>query len=138
MKVWPALLRVLVSIALILNGVGGAVAATRMHVAPVATVEQMASPKVASTGMPCHEHQVAQTAADAQHVPSGPLPSGKAPVPDCCKSGACTCACAHVAAVALPSLQRAAPVPNRNLAIRRLPMSHAAPALPHLIRPPIG
>src|SRR3546814_7862450 len=107
MKACPAVLRVLVSIALILNATGGAVAGTRVHVDQVPTVEH-ASHHAASTGIPCHESRTAQTAADTPPAPSDSLPSGKAPVPDCCQSGACTCACAHVAAVALPSFQRTA------------------------------
>lgn len=116
MKAWPSLLRVIVSIALVLNAIGGAAAGTRMDVDQVPAMER-ASHDAVDTGKPCHEPQTA--------------------VPDCCKSGACTCACAHLAAVALPSLQQTALVPNRNLAVQRLQMSHASPALPHLIRPPI-
>lgn len=137
MKVWPALLRVLVSFALVLNGIGGAVAATRMDIDRMPMLEH-ASPKVEGTVMPCHEHPNTQTAGHPQQVSSDPLPSEKTPTPDCCKAGACTCACAHVTAVTLPSLQRAAPIPNRTPAVQWVPLSHVAPALPHLIRPPIG
>jgi hypothetical protein len=138
MTVWLTLLRVFLSVALVLNGIGGAIASTRMHADQAATVERSASSKMASTGMPCHEHQLAQAGEGHSVPPSDPAPSGKSPTPDCCKSGICTCACAHAAQVALPAFQAAVPAPDHSLAVNPLALAHAAPALPHPIRPPIG
>lgn len=137
MKTWPTLLRVLLSIALILNGIGGAVAATRMATGP-ASAEAMAraaeAPRV--TDMPCHPHH----GVPASHGPGAGEPASpvKVPGPDCCKTGACTCACAQVAQVALSAFRLAAPVLEQSPAPRRLSLAYATPALPPLIRPPIG
>ena len=138
MTSWSALLRVFLSIALVLNGIGGAIASTRMHLDQPSTAEQAASQKVASTAMPCHEHQNVPVAQGHAGQTSDPAPSGKAPAPDCCKSGAGACAGAHAAQVAFAVLQAAVPVLNRSAAVKPMLLAHAAPELPHLIRPPIG
>ncbi|WP_140908517.1 CopL family metal-binding regulatory protein [Cognatiluteimonas lumbrici] len=122
------LFRLLLSVALVLNGIGGAMAATRMHVEQASTAEQVRMP--ASAGIPCHDEQgAAEGDAGAPHEES--------PAPDCCKSGLCACACAHVSQVPLPALPSTELVAGRDLAVAHMSLGHATPALPHLIRPPI-
>lgn len=122
------LFRLLLSVALVLNGIGGATAATRMHVEQASTAEQVRMP--ASAGIPCHDEQgAAEGDAGAPHEES--------PAPDCCKSGLCACACAHVSQVPLPALPSTELVAGRDLAVAHMSLGHATPALPHLIRPPI-
>ena len=65
----PVLFRLLLSVALVLNGIGGAMAATRMHVEQASTAEQVRMP--ASAGMPCHDEQgAAEGDAGAPHEES--------------------------------------------------------------------
>ena len=135
MKAWPTLLRVVLSIALVLEGVSGAVAATRMHADRMSSTD--ASAQVDLDEMPCPAHQGPQGGHQASKTGS-PASPGKSPVPDCCKSGMCTCACVHVAQIALSALQVTAPVLEHDLSVRRLSLTYATPSLPHLIRPPIG
>jgi len=50
----------------------------------------------------------------------------------------CRCACAHPAQAAVPMVAFT-PLPVESAGnVRPLASAHAAPALPHLIRPPIG
>src|SRR3546814_7838362 len=91
------LFRLLLSVALVLNGIGGAMAATRMHVEQASTAEQVRMP--ASAGMPCHDEQgAAEGDAGAPHEES--------PAPDCCKSRLCACARSEEHTSALQSLMR--------------------------------
>jgi hypothetical protein len=137
MRSRSAILRILLSLVLVLNGIGGAMAAARMQLAPASHEHETGSRDMAGTDMPCHQQDAA---AHPDHaMPSGDRVPEKAPaVPDCCKGAACTCACMCIAqagllAPALPALRWA------NLpVVKRLTSGHAAPALPHLVRPPIG
>jgi hypothetical protein len=144
MSLWSILLRVLLSLFLILNGVATAAAATHMQAGDVDLQAVVAMPakasQVVAEEMPCHQHHQAQS-TPAQDEPSAaiaPAPAkAKHPSPDCCKSGACSCTCMQGAQAALPGLTFAAPVLDHSRCVRRLTMAHAAPALSHLIRPPI-
>jgi hypothetical protein len=139
MNAWPTLLRVVLSIALILNGIGGAVAGTRMQAGQLAASTGAPSAEAGKgADMPCHAHQRPESGGHQASKEGSPALPGKAPVPDCCKSGMCTCACVHVAQIALSALQVTAPVLEHDLAVRRLSLTYATPSLPHLIRPPIG
>ena len=138
MAIWSNLLRVVLSIALVLNGIGGAVAATRMHADQISAAEHTSSPKPANTAMPCHQHQLSQAADGHTSAQSAPAAPEKSQLPDCCESGICACACAHATQVVLLAPPGTVPILNRNLTVKPLPLAHAAPALPHLIRPPIG
>ena len=121
--------RVLLGLVLILNGIGNAVASVRMMHA--GAVETAAS---AEAGMDCHGHDKGQ-AAEASRV-AGDDPSD--PNPSCCESGACQCACMHLAQAAV-SLSRATEIVISHAGAVIPPKAgHSAPALPHLIRPPIG
>ena len=114
-------LRILLSIALVLNGTGGAWAMD----AAAAKVE--APPAMADAAPPCHEH------ADT------PAPATPAPDPaDCCQTTACQCACAHLPAAAFLSAVAVSPLPMRSDSAIVVIHRHAAPPLPHQLRPPIG
>ena len=128
-----ALLRVLLCLALILNGSGAAVAATQMQMSHVATMASVAAdPVAAHEGMlsPCHGEQ-----ATAHHAMPQPAPHVS---PDCCQAGHCTCDCLqHLSATAteffvpMPMLAHA-PV------LRPMHAGHPSPALANPIRPPIA
>ena len=144
MSPFAILLRVLLSLSLILNGTGTAMAAPRMlidHAATSATKPVEATANVA-TAAPCHHH--AGMAANAHEASAGiadganKAVKSQQPASDCCKSGICGCAClqatpAVVAAVSLP-----AAVVGRDAGAWVIMPKHASPALAHLIRRPIG
>jgi len=127
MRFRSILLRVLLCIALVANGTSAVFASTKMALGAgmeaTTVVEQHAQP-------PCHD----MPAMAADHVaPAPPLSHD-----DCCPPGACLCSCVSHApsivafgAFALPMRPSSAPA-----AALRVPF--ASPALPQLIRPPIG
>jgi hypothetical protein len=117
------LLRVLLSLALVLNGIGSAVAAVHAHAGHAG--HEHAPAMAMADGAPCHDQAPLPPAAD----------DGAG---DCCHGARCHCACtapgATVAAIAwLPQ-----PQPPVAPATHRLEAGHRAPALAHPIRPPIG
>lgn len=133
MPFWPLLLRVLLVVALVLNGTTAAVAGVvpmHAHASEAAAVEQAAVP----------EHGCDSMAAASDKAPDqAPMPEpGKHPAPDCCKASPCSCACVQGAQAGAPvvTIGPAAPVADPLQPPRSA--RHAAPALPHLIRPPIG
>lgn len=145
MRPWSILLRVLLSLVLVLNGTASAMAATSMPMnhfaahmpkkAPVAVSPQMAS------DMPCPQHHPASAAVSSHDLPNAVHPApekSKHPAPDCCKFGTCTCACTQLAQATFPSLNIGTIAFDGNRHVHWLTSAHTAPALPHLIRPPIG
>jgi hypothetical protein len=142
MSVWSILLRVLLSLSLALNGVSAAAAAVHMPLM-LKTATQAASTgmqDVAGPGMPCHGHhgaskEIAQGVAPAAAPDPAPV---KSPSPDCCKSGLCRCACVHGVQATLVADVSTPAILEHDRSVRPLLLGHAAPAAPHLIRPPIG
>jgi hypothetical protein len=143
------LLRLTLSAVLILNGVGTAVAGTRMHLEHARHIGHT-SQAVAAQAMandqavpPCHHHGhdgVAPVSApvDDRGVATNATEKSKTPAPDCCKSASCGCACMYATAgIVVTPLPHA--VFNLHAAIAWTEASgHRPPSLPHLIRPPIG
>jgi hypothetical protein len=132
MKPSSLLLRVLLSLALVVNGIGAAMAGAQMVGSAVATpadAHAAAAPAGAHAG--CHAHAAVAT------PDGGKLPSGH-PGPDCCEQGLCDCHCAQLAPLAfvapMPASAAVAPI----LAPWALHPSHESPRLAHLIRPPIS
>ena len=133
MSAWSLLLRLLLAVALVFNGVAPAVAA--VHAGHMAAPAAVVTPvPVADEAMPCHEHHQAGAAEQPQSAPVEEAPAS----PDCCESGACRCACVHSTPVAIIDLGFVAPVIEHVESVRPMPSGHADAALPHLIRPPIG
>jgi hypothetical protein len=131
------LLRLLLCVALVFNGAGAAMASVQMmqmHVdgQAIASVpaKSMAEAEVA---MPCHHHGQASH-ENGVHAPS----KGGHPAPDCCKSNTCTCACANQVAIVVPVIVFHGAMAPHAGNVRPMALGHPAPALPHLIRPPIG
>jgi hypothetical protein len=126
MTISAVLLRVLLVLALVLNGIGSAVAGVHAHAGHADAVPAQALASDADA--PCHE---------PAPVPA-PEPVAAGDAADCCEGARCDCACtaagATVAAFELPTLA----TPPVALATHRLDAGHRAPALAHLIRPPIG
>lgn len=143
MSIGSVLLRLLLSLCLVLNGTGVAAASAHMPMQHEQPAPTTSAASAAAEAMPCHggHHQATmQSPADpaaTAHASHG-KPAKPSHTPDCCKSGTCRCACVHVAQAGVPALLLPAMVPMHERSVRTLALGHAAPALPHPIRPPIG
>src|SRR4249919_173315 len=135
MPAWSTLLRVLLCLSLILDGTASAVAATQMQLAPIAQAQaiEMDSASSGSTlskaTPPCHA-QMAMMSEHAAPVAMAGLdhssPS-KHPLPDCCKAGHCSCACAHQIQTALALMMMDA-IPGHDRAATAMTSGHPAPS----------
>lgn len=134
MRLRPLLLHALLSLALVANGIGAAMASVHAVCAHVAVAAPV-------SGSPCHEGMVADAPEMHDGIPHDDMPQ---PTPasdeDNCGDCAdhCGCACiAHGLAALMPSTL---PLPAAvGIAYTPAPSNiHAAPALPHPVRPPIG
>ena len=147
MRFSPLLLRLLLILALIANGATSAFAATQMQVAHLsenaAEVKASKLARAESATPPCHEHASARqlSTVDDETSPghisdsAGDTEHGST---DCCKSAKCVCACMqHVATTPATMHVLQASVDHASSG-RPLKVGHTAPALPHLIRPPIS
>ena len=138
MRAPGVLFRVLIALSLVLNGTGSAFASTQMLLAADGQVDQ-AMPSAATghmghaghaTSPPCHDEQAPRSPADDGQE--------KNPHADCCQSGACSCPCAAHASAALVGVAPATACLAHAVDVRPMALGHPTPALPHLIRPPIG
>ncbi|QSX77174.1 CopL family metal-binding regulatory protein [Agrilutibacter solisilvae] len=132
MSVGSLLLRVVLSLALILNGAATAIA----HAHPVAGgsgAVRIDAPESAdaSMDMPCH--------GQAGHELALPKPAGEDDADQgCCESSACQCACVHPVHATLVGFAFAAPARIHAPWVQPFAPGYPEPAQPHLIRPPIG
>ena len=146
MRTPSLLLRLLLVLALIANGVTGAFAATQMqavHVAGMAAQEKAAAAHADAPKPPCHEQMAAM--GDSEAAPQIAPPSALDTDPgtehgssDCCQAANCACACLQHVAATSTSVHALQVRIGRASGVRPLKMGHATPALRHLIRPPIG
>lgn len=135
MFTWSAALRVLLSLALVLNGAGAAMAATQMQLGQGIASHSHAPASSGQSDMPCHTGHAGHAMTHADHTMPG-QPSEA--VPDCCQGGICSCACMSVAQAMLPGFALPAPLWVQPQGAKPLQPGHPNPALTHLIRPPIG
>ena len=132
------LLHALLSLALVANGIGAAMASAQagcVHSATAVALSVVVEP-------PCHGDMAPEAASPMQHAAHASL-SGDASSTDGhgddgnCDS-ACDCACkAHGQAALMPPtllLHASARIGHTDTPV----YDHAAPALPHPVRPPIG
>ncbi len=148
MSPWSALLRVMLIVVLVLNGAGTAAASvtTMQATMPEGTsATARATQKVSAmrAGMPCHDMaQMTAKAAPSDAAMQAPdhaaRGKGKPVAPDCCKAGTCQCACVQAAQAVLPVALAFALVSPHSDVPHPMHAGHADPALPHLVRPPIG
>lgn len=143
MSVRAILLRVLLSVALVLNGATGAAAAVHMQMPQ--QEDQAHAPRVAespessSADMPCHQQQATGVSGKAPLAAADSVtPKPKHSTPDCCKSSSCNCVCMHAAQAPPAPMFIQTLLVDHSLSIGPLLPGHPSPALPHLIRPPIG
>jgi len=142
---FSVLLRGFLSLSLILNGSGYAVASmqTNMgHTGSMAASQAVALQPGAAAESPCHSKQhnasavVSIEVRDAVQDHSA-AKDGSGSL-DCCKSGSCQCACVHQIQAAIPASILLHDMPEHASGVHSLKPGHASPPLPHLIRPPIG
>lgn len=141
MSVAAVLLRLLLSLAIVLNGAGNAMASVPMQggAMPLHYGQQDDRAGTAASAH-CAGHEMTMPAALANAVDG----SGQAPdrseqsMPDCCKSSACRCACAHACSSLMPAAAQAFAMIAHEMSIGAMSIGYRAPALPHLIRPPIA
>ncbi|MBS0200423.1 MAG: CopL family metal-binding regulatory protein [Proteobacteria bacterium] len=139
MPIHADLLRILLSLALVLNGLGSAAASVQM------TGHMMQAPVKAT---PSITHQSDQASCDHQHpaATDNAYPAshqvhakhGDPASPDCCKSSTCSCACVHACTSVTMAAQQVLLIPAHDPGTGRIAVTYPSPALPHLIRPPIG
>ena len=133
-------LRLLLSLVLVLNGIGTSVAATRM-VFEHATHSGVPSRHTALQAQPtamsgCHHHELSSPASKSAPA-IGDTGAGKTQLPDCCKSK-CDCACLQATPAAImTALVQGVPA-TRGLSVLAISQAYPAPALSDLNRPPIG
>lgn len=129
------LLRLLLGLALILNGFGSAWASVQMATAHSMTANETTE-FVGSA--PCAgQHGSAMMASEAAVDHHGPHEPGH-PLTDCCDSSACRCACMHGCSSIVTSTTHEPRISPRDLGGKLLATGRPSPVLPHLIRPPIG
>jgi hypothetical protein len=137
------LLRVLLSLILVLNGVWTAKASVQMPMEmAMPSSEQAIGAVDNAAGSHCAGHALAMAASphDAGHADAPaaiPKPCDPA-APDCCKSSACRCACSQLCASLLPVVTQAPLLAAHDRVVGALAPAYPTPALPHLIRPPIA
>jgi hypothetical protein len=141
MSVSSLLLRVLLSLSLILNGMSAAAAMHLTDGRGNGHAASAAAQPATESVPPCHQHQSAEPdAAGVDALPGDAVAQEHTEhaTPDCCKSGACRCDCVHAAhAVPMPPTDGTLAF-DHTRSSSPLTLAHATPALPHLIRPPIG
>lgn len=148
-KAMPApstIARLLLSMALIVNGSAGAMVAAHAmtdharHVGASAAVSgQDENTGQALAESSCHQLQGAAALVTTSDNSAAAVGHGPHHASDCCESADCRSGCAQHCAAAIvgAAMVQSALIPRVGL---MLPMqaSHVSPALPHLIRPPIG
>jgi hypothetical protein len=141
MSATPLLLRMLLCLVLIVTGTGTTFAATRMAVAqPTQTAEPASSTGQATHEMAkshCADREAMGSTTAGGHDAAVASDAGKLPAPDCCK-GDCGCACLQATPAAFAVLSMPAAVIGRAMNVRPVNLVYRTPALPNVIRPPIG
>ena len=144
MSIRSLLLRLFLGLVLVLNGTTTAMAAVHMSHADILEATSPVAASAVNAGgegeAPCHDAE--QTKVATAHPGSGGHLHGSldtdTPSPDCCESGICNCACMHPAQAATVDAVIGLVSIEYSDSVRPMFSVHASPALPHLIRPPIG
>ena len=151
MKSPSILLRVLLSAALIFNGISSAVASAQMvtavKVAEVGASGLMHHDSAAAVRTHSAHHVAADTkvSSGACHDDTNGAPGDAAGTgaghgkhgTDCCQAGMCSCHCMQQTQVTFAPPVLASPQVAHSASVRAMSSAHESPRLPHLIRPPI-
>ena len=139
MRIGPFLLRLLLCVSLVANGVGLAQAGARMQLAHAAATVQVDAPAAGPQAMAgCHEAAAGDVAMSMPMADSAAASDPVDTATGCCDSDACGCTCTTPGETVFVTMQLAQA--GRWPAHRSFDggTRHRAPRLPHLIRPPIG
>ncbi len=142
-RMWhPILFRVVLALALILNGTSSAASSVHMMGSAFHTqgASEAISVALANEDPAYAQHHIAAAKGHSQEVksPQAPRHRGDHTASDCCKLSACRCACVQACA-SIPVVFALVPMDVvRDPVQRFLAVGRPSPALPHLIRPPIG
>jgi hypothetical protein len=136
-SMFPVLLRILLSLTLVLDGSGTAIASTMAVQGMPMTMAQSPTSDGHDAPGPCHEtDEVASSPEEQSMHPIAPDP--QSPAPDCCKSGTCACANAQPAQFAAHSTLRQVFANSRAHVVHPTQLKFTTPAQRQPIRPPIG
>jgi hypothetical protein len=140
MPAFSTLLRLLLSVILILNGIGTAGAEARMQLHASSAGGQTIAPAVGKAAEPpCHQNMSVSTAAQSEKSAMELAGAkSKVPAPGCCEFGTCTCALMYPAAGVMASAFVHPLMYSSSIIHSTHVVGHRPPTLPHLIRPPIG
>ncbi|MEG3183580.1 CopL family metal-binding regulatory protein [Novilysobacter erysipheiresistens] len=139
MSILSVLLRVLLSVALLFNGVASASASGTGLVESAARADLVIDHAAKAEAMPCDEHHGAPPSTADRETGAAPLAGSLDSEPaDCCESGTCPSVCAQQAPAALLYGRFTTIKLEHSDSVRPMAAGHSSPALPHLIRPPIG
>lgn len=125
-------LRLLMCLALILNGSGSVMAATQMGLSHgIASALHVSAP--------CHEIAKVRTQEAPAAVSDDCTASASKPaMPDCCDASRCSCDCLQHASATLPRVVVLPGTPARLDIAPAMHAGHVSPLLPNLLRPPIA
>src|SRR5262245_25310747 len=132
---WSLAIRVVLSLCLVLNGLGTAHA--RVHPSDRSSLHAQAQAAAAVASAPCHgTHATNVTPKPVASHPTATLEETGAPAHDCCHLAGCDGQCLHHAPAAM-EFWLSTPIITRAQAGASVSYPHAPPALPPLTRPPI-
>jgi hypothetical protein len=139
MSASAALLRLLLSLVLVLNGIGTVAASARM--AGAMDGAHHAAVSTHAEAKHCAQTALAEAPADTHAGHGGHAtapPCSDHAKPDCCDSSACDCACAQTGSTALFAVTQLSPVFLHGHLMPSPSAGHVAPALAFPTRPPIA
>ncbi len=149
MRLTTLLLRVLLCLSLVFNGAGYSFASGHLEAAAhtamehaAMTIEEGSTHRMAQAQPPCHDEDGTAATQPASLAPAATLAANTQDPDhsgvDCCQSGSCRCVCVHASVALMLPPAGGALAPMHDAAMQTLVTGAPAPALPHLIRPPIG
>ncbi|WP_414674783.1 CopL family metal-binding regulatory protein [Lysobacter sp.] len=132
------LLRVVLCLLLVFDGISVAMASTQMATARMEAPRSPAEPERTASVPPCHESAVSAPQVTTSQSGGDADRSGRGGTTDCCASGSCPCTCVQHAFAAIPAGWRVESFASHMHHPGAPDPGHADAFLPQLIRPPIG
>ncbi|MEN1940420.1 CopL family metal-binding regulatory protein [Luteimonas sp. MJ246] len=137
MRAYALPLQILLAIALVLNGIGGAMAGVLVGM-PMPVMPPAVAGAVADDALPVMPGDCASHGEAVAPAPEPAADCHAAGGSDCGDSPECRQACMHASLAVAPSLLVDVARPRADANLHRLAAGHPAPPLPSPIRPPIA